>query len=159
MKHDWKRDLGRCAQAALIALAAVSQPFAQQPTEGVAQLRDVHGNVLVSRESGLASGDEALRLTKGMRVITTARSEVVVVYDNGCEVRLKENQRFEVETGKPCSALIAQAQSILLEPAGAATAGVAGSAAAYLAVLPALGGGAGLALLQSLRESQAVSPN
>ena len=95
----------------------------------------------------------------GPRVITTANSEVTVVYDNGCEVQLKENQRFEVQVGKPCSALIAQAQSILLEPAGAATAGAAGSTAAYLVILPALGGGAGLALLQSLRESQAVSPN
>src|SRR6185503_18370106 len=95
---------------ALAAMLAVSQPLAQT-AEGVARLKNVHGNVLVSKESGLASGDEALRLTKGTRVITTANAEVIVAYDDGCEVRLKENQRFEVETDKPCAALVAQAQS------------------------------------------------
>ena len=134
--------------------------FAQEARQGVAQLKDVHGNVLVSKESGLASGDEALRITKGTRVITTSRSDVVVVFDNGCEVRLKENQRLEIDDSKPCSALIVQAQSILAEPAGAAAAGASGSVAVYTALLPALGGGlAGVKVIQSLRESQPVSPN
>jgi hypothetical protein len=134
--------------------------MAQEPREGVAKLKDVHGNVLVSKESGLASGDENLRLTKGTRVITTSRSDVVVVFDNGCEVHLKENQRLEVDDGKPCSVLVAQAQSILSEPAGAAAATASGSAAIYSALLPALGGGlAGVKVIQSLRESQPVSPN
>jgi len=85
---------------------------------------------------------------------------VVVVFDNGCEVRLKENQRLEVDETKPCSALVAQAQSILAEPAGAAVASASGSAAVYSALLPALGGGlAGVKAIQSLRESQPVSPN
>jgi hypothetical protein len=99
---------------ALTALGA----SAQQPREGIAQLKSVKGNVLVSRQAGLASGAEATRITEKTRVITTANSEVIVVYDNGCEVRLKENQRFEVEDNKPCAALIAQVQSIL--PAGGA---------------------------------------
>ena len=160
MKHDSKRNTRRCAQMALLALFAVSQPFAQEPSDTIARLKDVHGNVLVSKESGLASGDESLRLAKGTRVITTANSDVIVVYDNGCEVQLKENQRFEVEDGKPCSALIAQAQSILMEPAGAATAGAAASLAAYATFLPALGGGVlGVSILQTLRENQAVSPS
>lgn len=147
---------------ALVLLLAASQAFAQEARNGVARLKDVHGNVLVSRESGLASGDEALRLTKGTRVITTAHADVIVAYDNGCEVRLKENQRFEVEVDKPCSALVAQAQSILAEPAGAAAASATatGSLALSTALLPAVGGGlAGLKILQEVRATQTVSPN
>ena len=145
---------------ALALLFAASQPFAQEARQGVAQLKDVHGNVLVSKESGLASGDEQLRLTNGTRVITTSRSDVVVVFDNGCEVRLKENQRLEIDDAKPCAALVAQALSILAEPAGAAAASGAGGLAAYSVLMPALGGGlAGVRVIQSLRESQPVSPN
>ncbi len=150
----------RGALAALAFILAAPCAFAQEARQGIAQLKDVNGNVLVSKESGLASGGEALRLTKGTRVITTSRSEVSVVFDNGCEVKLKENQRFEVDDGKPCAALIVQAQSILAEPAGAAAAAAAGSLAAYSAVLPALGGGlVGVGVIQSLREKQPVSPN
>jgi hypothetical protein len=110
---------------------------AQQPREGIAQLKSVKGNVLVSRQAGLAAGGESTRIREHTRIITTANSEVVVVYDNGCEVRLKENQRFEVEDNKPCAALIAQVQSILVEPSGLAVAGLG----VFGNVLPALGGG------------------
>jgi hypothetical protein len=93
--------------AAVVALGPLA--YAQQGRDGtVARLVDMQGNVLVSRESGLASGNEQLRLLPGTRVITTARSEVVVEYDDGCRVRVKENQRFEVEHGKPCALLLAQ---------------------------------------------------
>jgi hypothetical protein len=122
------------AAAALAALAA----SAQQPREGIAQLKGVKGNVLVGRQSGLAAGAEATRITGKTRVITTANSEVIVVYDNGCEVRLKENQRFEVEDDKPCAALIAQVQSILVQPAGLSLAGA--GAAGFWQVVPAIGG-------------------
>jgi hypothetical protein len=160
MKDASNRKLRGCARALMLSLLAASQPFAQQADQTVARLKDVNGNVLVSRESGLASGDESLRLAKGTRVITTAHSEVVIAYDNGCEVKLKENQRFEVVTGKPCAALIAQAESILMEPAGAATAATVGGLAAYGALLPALGNGlVGLAAIDGLRGGQKVSPS
>jgi hypothetical protein len=126
----------------------------------VAELKDVVGNVLVSRESGLAAGSEALRLVEGTRVITTAKGTVTVKYDNGCEVKLEENQRFEVESGKPCTALVAQAQSILLEPEGMALAGGAGGFVGLTVAIPAVGGGLiGLQILQTVREKQAVSPS
>ena len=150
----------KIAQAALAALLVSSQPFAQEPRLGVVQLKDVQGNVLVSRESGLGAGREALRLAEGMRVITTNKSTVTVVYDDGCEVKLRENERFEVETGKPCATLVAQPQSILATPEGATAAASGGAAAAFLATLPALGGAvAALAALRSIRESQPVSPS
>jgi hypothetical protein len=147
-----------CALGAMIGLLAPSQ--AQEPPRTVAQLKEVHGNVLVSRESGLASGDEGVRLSPGTRVITTAHADAIVAYDNGCEVRLKENQRFEVQEDKPCAALIAQASSILAEPAGAALATSATGAAVFAATLPPLSGAlVGLGILQDVREKQVVSPN
>ena len=156
------------AAAALIAMALAPQGFTQSTGEPIAHLKGVKGNVLVSKETGLASGNESAPLTKGSRVITTANSEVTVVYDNGCEVKLKPNQRFEVVDDKPCSELIARAESILSEPAGAlAATGSAGAIAAGSAIavssatlpIAAAGGLAGLAILQGQRESQAVSPH
>lgn len=148
------------AVTALAGLACAAAGAWAQGREGIAQLKDVHGNVLVSRQTGLASGAEAARLVDGMRVITTANAEVVVVYDNGCEVRLKENQRFQVETGKPCAALVASVQSILVPPAGVMAAGGSVGAGAFWSVLPALGGAAiGVEILQRDRQKQPVSPS
>ena len=144
----------------LAALVLPPQLFAQEPRSGVAQLKDMQGNVLVSRESGLGAGRESLRLSEGMRVITTNKSGVTVVYDDGCEVKLKANERFEIQTGKACAALAALPESILATPAGATLAASAGSAAVFAATLPVLGGAAaGLAALRSLRESNPVSPS
>lgn len=125
---------------AVAASLAAAHAFAQQPArEGIAQLKGVKGNVLLSRESGLAAGGDATRVVERTRVITTANSEVIVVYDNGCEVRLQANQRFEVDSRKPCAALIASVESILVQPAGAAIAGSAG-AAGFWNLVPVLGG-------------------
>ena len=141
--------------AAVLASLAVGEPLAQTNDGSIARLREVNGNVLVSGQSGLASGGEELRLVPGTRVITTANSEVVVEYDDGCRVKLKENQRFEVEKGKACALLVAQPQSILLTPEGAAAAviGVAG------VVVPATFGIAGVAMLIESRSKTTVSPN
>ena len=83
---------------------------AQSPPQqdSVARLKSVNGNVLVSRESGLAAGEQAQRLANGTRIITTANSEAVVEFDNGCEVRLKENERFDVDSTRACALLVAQ---------------------------------------------------
>jgi hypothetical protein len=148
-----------CIPAALLCAFAASHPLAQEPKESVAELKDVKGNVLVSKESGLAAGSEALRLIEGTRVITTANSTVIVKYDNGCEVPLKENQRFEIETRKPCAALVAQAQSILMEPEGAALASAGGGFVLGTALPAAAGGLVGVGILQSIREKQVVSPS
>jgi hypothetical protein len=99
----------------LIAMLAGATAFAQQDGGVVAHLKQVSGNILVGRESGLVAGGEAAPLARGMRVITTANSEVVVVYDTGCEVALKQNQRFEIAVDKTCAALIAQVESLLPE--------------------------------------------
>ena len=104
---------------ALLGLAtspweAGAQPQAQQGA--VARLKNVVGNVLVSRESGLSAGGQAERLVNGTRIITTANSEAVIEFDNGCEVRMKENERFDVDSTRACALLAAQP----LGPAAAA---------------------------------------
>ena len=138
------------AAAAFAAASGMAQQPAPAPRDGtIAKLVDMNGNVLVSREAGLASGNNQLRLMPGTRVITTSNSEVVVEYDDGCRVKLKENQRFEVERGKPCAILMASPQTIL------APAIVAVSHAPVL-----LGfGAAAAAILIDSRGGQSVSPN
>ena len=105
----------KCLAVLVGALVLAPAVHAQQRDGTIARLVDMQGNVLVSRESGLASGNDQLRLMPGTRVITTAHSQVVVEYDDGCRVTLKENQRFEVERGKPCALLLVQ--DILVTPA------------------------------------------
>ena len=43
-------------------------------------------------------------------------SEVVVVFDNGCEVRLKENQRLEIDSRKPCAAMLVESLAVPQPP-------------------------------------------
>lgn len=122
------------------AMLAAGATLAQQGSrEGIAQLKSVKGNVLLSREAGLATGGEAARVVEHTRVITTGGSEVVVVFDNGCEVHLKENQRFEVDSRKPCAALIASVESIL-QPAVVAEG--TGAIGVFWPLVPAIGGAA-----------------
>ena len=119
---------------ALAAALAAAQPFAQEPQGGIAKLADVHGNVLVSRDTGLAAGSNAMRLMDGMRVITTSNSGVVVEYDNGCRVELKENQRTVVQRDKPCEALLLAVESVV-QPAAAVAASGFGLVTPY-AIVP-----------------------
>ena len=135
---------------ALAAAFAIPQPMAQG-TETIARLKDVRGNVLVSRESGLGSGAEQAPLTPGTRVITTANAHVIVSFDNGCEVHLKENQRLEVEKDKPCAALIPQ--SILAEGAGFG----AGSPLFGGLIPPLVGAGIAIEIIRG--NGSSVSPN
>jgi hypothetical protein len=136
---------------ALLAVAAHWNAGAQPPPEqrSVARLKSVNGNVLVSRETGLATGAQAERLVNGTRIITTANSEAVIEFDNGCEVRLKENERFDVDSTRACALLVGQ-------PLGLA--GAAGASFANF-VLPI---GIGAVLLYPSNEgppSTPVSPN
>ena len=142
----------RIAQATVLALLVVSQPQAQiQPNDGtIARLRSVNGNVLVSNDAGLATGDEALRLVPGTRVITTANSQVVVEYDDGCRVTLKENERFEVEKGKPCALLLAQPYGIVVAAAGATI---------IPGIIVGAFGAAALGVLIDARTQTTASPN
>ena len=134
----------------LLALLFASQPFAQTSDGTVAKLTDLRGNVLVSRESGLASGVDTLRIVPGTRIITTANAHVVIVYDNGCRVTLEENQRFEVEDDKKPCALFVLPQAIMVPTA---------VASAATTIVPAIFGGAAIGALIDQRNHQQVSPS
>lgn len=147
------------ALAVLLALPAFAQKA--EPGKPVARLKSVDGNVLVSEEAGLASARTDARLAEGSRVITTANAEAVVVYDDGCEIRLKPNQRLEIDTSRPCKARVVQAQTILAEPGGAAT--LSGAVLAGSVGIGSIAGGlaglAGMAALANTRQDKSVSPN
>lgn len=136
----------------------------------VATLKSLEGNVLVSDDEGLSSAQPRRRMPQGARVITTARSSAVVEFDDGCEVRLAENRRLEIDNREPCEKRIALASSLLGQPAGVALAGATASggslaAAALAGALPAtvpLAGATGIAGLTALvasREENVASPN
>lgn len=140
----------RAALAVALLVATISwDAGAQAQQQGeVARLKSVTGNVLVSRESGLATGAQAERLVNGTRIITTANSEAVVEFDNGCEVRLKENERFDVDSTRACALLAGQ-------PLGVPVAAVESSLAGYvLAVIPPL-----MILDEVTQPTLPVSPN
>ena len=99
------------ALAAVIAVACSFQPIARADDGTIARLADVRGNVLVSRDFGIASAGEALRLLPDTRVLTTANAAVVVQYDDGCRVHLEANQRFVVESQAPCAVRSAHADA------------------------------------------------
>ena len=94
-------------------------------TRTVAKLKEPTGTVLVSRGDALVAGVKEQRLPVGTRVITTAGATVTVDYDRGCDVRLKENQRFTVREGD-CAALIAAVETVTPGTAAAGGGNVAG---------------------------------
>ena len=144
--------------AIVLAAFAAAMPASADEPAPIAKLKDLHGNVLVSKPSGLAAGGEGTPLREGVRVITANSSDVVVQYDDGCEVRLKPNQRFLVERGKPCAVLVAQPESILSTPEGAAVTTIAGAAGVTAILLPSLGV-AGIAAILERRSDRKVSPS
>ena len=134
---------------ALAALLAAPAALAQQLP---ARLKEINGNVLVSKDAALGAAQAGLPLTEGTRVITTTGAGALVVYEDGCEVRLKENERFEVETGKPCAALVA-----LTTAAPQPAVGVIGLASSLLP--GGLAGAGSYALINQERGSSVASPN
>jgi hypothetical protein len=121
---------------AVAALLVAGSAAAQQKDNTVAKLRDAEGNVLVTQGDAMVAGANDQRLAVGQRVTTTGGATVTISYDFGCDVRLKENERFTVTTG-PCAVLLGQVES-LGPAAGAIGGGTAGTAAA--------GGGGALGL-------------
>jgi len=117
--------------AASAALFVTGSALAQQQGNTVAKLKDAEGNVLVSQGDAMVAGGNDQRLAVGTRVVTTWGAKVTISYDIGCDVRLKENERFTVTMG-PCAVLLGQVES--LGPAagaiGGGTAGTGGTATA-----------------------------
>ena len=146
-----KNKSARRVTSGVLAIAAALCMGDAAAQQAVAKLKQVTGNVLVSREAGLATGAEAQPLVNGTRIITTANSTAIVVFDDGCEVRLKENERFEVDSQKPCALMIAQALGPV-QP-------VAAVGAPLLGLLIPAGAGIGLASDNRDTNPTPVSPN
>ncbi len=124
--------------AAFVAVFVAGPVFAQQPQNGVAKLGDLTGNVLVSQGDAMVAGTKDQRLPLGARVVTTAGAQATINYDVGCDVTLKENQRFTVSAG-PCALLLAQVEN--LGPAAGAIGGeaVAGAAGGNVGTIVGVG--------------------
>lgn len=101
----------RFARLLALALLPAATAVGHAADGTVARLVQMNGNVLVGRESSLASATEGMRLSLGARVLTTTRSDVVVEYDNGCRIKVEQSQRFQVAGTNPCATLGATPQS------------------------------------------------
>ena len=117
---------------ALAAIFASATVCAQPATEAgaVATLKSVEGIILVSHPEAMAAGTRYQALRAGVRVLSTADSKAVIHYDKGCDVDLKENQRFTVRPLDECAALIASIESMGI---GAAASGNKSGAGAGMA--------------------------
>ena len=140
--------------------AQTARPACDDPAYGnrdtIAELQEVQGNVLVSDASGMAAGVDKQRLKNQVRVTTTSRATVLIAFDCGCDVRLKENERLDVDAPRSCPALLAAVAPVVTgAPIGAvvATAGISTPTAALIAT----GVGVGAYLLY--RNNRNVSPN
>ena len=111
-------------------LALGQQPAPEERT--VARLKAPTGTVLVSQRDAVVAGAKDQRLPVGTRVTTTAGAEVVIAYDNGCDVKLTENQRFTVRESNDCAALVAAVQANTAPIAAAGAGGNFGGAAALI---------------------------
>src|SRR5271169_3574200 len=96
--------------AGLVA-AQGAGPVAGQGSATVARLIDLQGNVLVSQGDAMVAATNNQRVAVGTRVLTTTGARVVVDYDVGCDVRLKENERFTVRLGE-CGVLASEVVSL-----------------------------------------------
>lgn len=163
ISRQYKYLLTTILVSASAAVCAQSVPVAcddpQSATrETIAELRDVQGNVLVSDSQGMSSGADNQRLKNRVRVTTTSRAGVSVAFDCGCVVRLKENERLDIDAPRACSALLAAVQ-------GVPTAVPIGGAVATSGASPAVGtgtlvvGGVGVGAYLLYRNNRNVSPN
>jgi hypothetical protein len=147
---------------ALAAAFGAGSALAQQQG-AVAKLVDIEGNVLVSQGDAMVAATNDQRVPAGTRVVTTAGAKVTINYDFGCDVRLKENERFTVALGA-CAALLTQVTPV--GPAagaiGGTTAAVGGTVTAMsvpgLVFSAAIVGGLGYGAYETFR-NKSVSPN
>jgi hypothetical protein len=136
------------------AATAAAPPAPEART--VAKLKEPTGTVLLSRGDAMVAGASEQRLPLGTRVVTTAGATVTIDFDFGCDVRLKENQRFTVREGN-CAALIAAVETIT---PGAALAAGGGQAVTGLAGVGLIGAAAAIIATRGTSSpAQPATPN
>lgn len=122
----------------------------------IATLIDVLGNVLVSDAAGMATATDKQRIKNYVRVTTTSRASVTISFDCGCDVRLKENERLDVEGPRQCAALLAAVEAV---PIGAPIGAVAASAGGGFPTTALVLTGVGIGAYLIYRNNRNVSPN
>ena len=120
-----------------------------------AELRDVTGNVLVSTKDGMSAAIDKQTVAGGSRVTTTSRASVTVVFACGCDVKLKENERLDIEGPSTCAVLLASVTAVPVVAIGAATA----SAGAFSGTTALIGVGVGVGGYLIYRNNRNQSPN
>jgi hypothetical protein len=129
-----------------------------QPRSTVARLTNLQGGVLVSQDDAMVAATNNQRVPVGTRVLTPGGASVVINYDAGCDVTLKENERFTVAGGACC---LLAAQVVPLGPAPGAIGGgvgVAGVTTTDVILGAAIIGGVGYGAYE-LFKRPSVSPN
>lgn len=130
-------NIRRISMGLAVAAALGAGPALAQQQGAVAKLSDIEGNVLVSQGDAMVAGTNGQRLPVGARVVSTAGAKVTINYDSGCDVRLKENERFTVAAGA-CAALLASVQPV--GPAAGAIGGGTAAAGGTATVMSVAGG-------------------
>ena len=123
--------------------------------ETIATLVEVQGNVLISDAVGMSSATGNQRIKNSVRVTTTSRASVLISFDCGCDVRLKENERLDVEGAKQCPALLAAVEAVPIGAPIGAVAAASGSGVPKALLLT----GVGVAGYLIYRNNGNVSPN
>lgn len=93
------------AMAAMLGVAGVAS--AQDGAGTVATVQDVSGAVTITAGDTVKPAVEGSRVTDGAVVITAGDGSSVVVFDNGCNVRIEPNESLTVDTSLSCAALVA----------------------------------------------------
>jgi hypothetical protein len=142
-----------------LTIALSTSTFAQSSKDSCdgAELLDVVGNVLVSTKDGIGAGVEKQLVPNKTRVTTTSRASVTISFKNcGCDVKLKENERIDIESPNTCGALLAAVTGVPVDAAiGAVAASSGGISTTGLIVGTTVGVGAYLLYRRDL----ASSPN
>lgn len=122
----------------------------------IATLNDVTGNVLVSDAAGMATATDKQRIKNYGRITTTSRASVTISFDCGCDVRLKENERLNIEGPRQCPALLAAVEAL---PIGAPIGAIAASLGVGFLTTALVGTGVGVGAILLNRNFANQSPN
>lgn len=90
---------------ALFALAVGFSGFANvsaADTQGVIQLKDVQGKVMVNTGSGYVAGNSGMQLKPGYKVTLANKAQAKIVYANNCTQALKSNSLINVGSASDC---------------------------------------------------------
>jgi hypothetical protein len=143
--------------SAIMALSLGAQAQTTAASCDGAELRDVQGNVLVSTKDGMSTGVDKQVVVNKSRVTTTSRASVTVAFACGCDVKLKENERLDIETPATCAGLLASVTAVPASAAIGATTAVAGGLTPTSTAL--IGAGVGVGAYLIYRNNRNVSPN